>query len=405
MRVEKFDTGLAKLWIDGVPVEEDALAQVGRIASMPFTFKHVAVMPDCHVGKGATVGTVFASERALIPAAVGVDLGCGMVAQRLALTASDLPDNLSAVRSAIESSIPHGRTDDGGANDRGAWGDVPSAVGQVWDARLRRGYEYLTEQVDSGTKHRRPIHQLGTLGTGNHFVELCLDESDGVWLMLHSGSRGPGNRIASTFIKKAKNEMERWHIHLPDKDLAYLPEGSEHFSDYVNAVGWAQKYAATNRSIMLDAALRSVGIALDREGIRSPETAINCHHNYVEQERHFGKTVWVTRKGAVDASKGRLGIVPGSMGAKSYIVRGLGNPDSFNSCSHGAGRVMSRTAAKRTFNTEDLEAQTIGVECRKDASVVDEIPGAYKRIDDVMAAQSDLVEKVHTLKQVLCVKG
>ena len=404
MKVLQFHdkTGLAKLWTEGVEVEDEALAQISRLASMPFTFKHVAVMPDCHVGIGATVGTVFASENVLIPAAVGVDLGCGMIAQRTNLSASDLPDDLYGIRAAIEKNVPHGRTDSGGANDLGAWGEAPDDVRRAW-AGLEGGYQYLTG-LDAKLGHRRPLEQLGTLGTGNHFIEICLDEEQRVWVMLHSGSRGPGNRIASTFIKKAKRDMERWHIQLPDRDLAYIPEGSAHFRDYVNAVNWAQKFAEVNREIMMRRTLVGFATALDR-AIDVHEHAVNCHHNYVSQEQHFGKKVWVTRKGAVRAGAGELGIIPGSMGERSYIVRGLGNRESFMSCSHGAGRRGSRRWARETFTVEDHARATEGVECRKDESVLDETPAAYKDIDAVMEAQSALVEPVHTLKQILCVKG
>jgi tRNA-splicing ligase RtcB len=403
MKVTQTANGLVKAWTDGVEFEESARKQVENLANLPFVHRHVAVMPDVHAGIGATVGSVVPTIGAIIPAAVGVDIGCGMIATRTNLVASDLPDNLHAMRSAIEAAVPHGRTDQGGANDRGAWGNVPAWVGTVFKNTLDESYCRITDKHDK-LAHRGVLSQLGTLGTGNHFVEVCLDEKQRVWIMLHSGSRGVGNRIGSYFIEKAKEEMRRWYINLPDIDLAYLPEGSDLFNDYVEAVDWAQNYALHNRIIMLEATADAMETVLGRR-VDIGVLAVNCHHNYVEKEHHFGKNVWVTRKGAVRARQGDLGIIPGSMGARSYIVRGKGNADSFHSCSHGAGRKMSRGEAKRRFSIADHEVATAGVECRKDADVVDETPAAYKDIDAVMAAQADLVEVVHTLKQVLCVKG
>lgn len=400
--------GLIKAWIDGVPLEEAAQKQLQNISGLPFVFRHVAAMPDVHWGMGATVGSVIATQGAIIPAAVGVDIGCGMMAVRTTLTASDLPDDLHGLRTAIEERIPHGRTDNGGANDAGAWVEGPPNGGGPYRGILRETLESLQPIVQ---KHsaldraaKRAATHAGTLGTGNHFVEVCLDEDQKVWIMLHSGSRGIGNRIGTYFIEKAKREMERWFIQLPDKDLAYLPQGSELFDDYCEAVRWAQEFALLNREIMMNAALAAL-----RSVIPAPWScdcgAVNCHHNYVAWENHFGKNVMVTRKGAVRARQGDLGIIPGSMGARSFIVRGKGNPESFCSCSHGAGRKMSRGQAKKAFTLADHVAATAGVECRKDADVIDETPGAYKDIDAVIAAQEDLVEVVHTLKQVVCVKG
>lgn len=396
--------GLIKAWIDGVGVEAQARAQLDNIAAMPFVHKHVAIMPDVHWGMGATVGSVIPTKGAIIPAAVGVDIGCGMMAHRTSLTASDLPDSLAAIRSAIEAAIPHGRTNNGGPGDRGAWGDVPAASID----RIHPHVEALKGLADKHPKiaqatGRAPNH-AGTLGSGNHFVEICLDEEDRVWVMLHSGSRGIGNRIGTYFIEKAKAEMRRWYINLPDEDLAYFPEGSDLFDDYWEAVGWAQGWARLNRELMMDAAMAALSKAVPKPFTTHCE-AVNCHHNYVTRERHFGDNVLVTRKGAVSAKEGEMGIIPGSMGAKSFIVRGKGHPDSFCSCSHGAGRAMSRTEAKKRFTLADHEAATAGVECRKDEAVIDETPAAYKDIDAVMAAQSDLVDIVHTLKQVVCVKG
>src|SRR6266568_4612646 len=391
-----------KAWVRGVPVEEMAREQLRNTASLPFVFKHIAVMPDVHWGKGSTVGSVIATKGAIIPAAVGVDIGCGMVAARLTLTASDLPDNLASIRSTIEATIPHGRTDNGGINDKGAWAhdDVPKLK---YD-----GYSELRCITEKHPKleraaQRAPNH-LGTLGTGNHFIEICLDEESHVWVMLHSGSRGIGNAIGSYFIERAKEHMRRWFVSLPDADLAYLPENTQDFDDYIEAVGWAQDYASANRRVMLAGTLVGLAKAIGLDILYDRE-AINCHHNYVARENHFGQNVLVTRKGAVRAREGDLGIIPGSMGACSFIVRGKGNPDSFQSCSHGAGRKMSRRAAKKSFTLADHKAATVGVECRKDEDVIDETPGAYKDIDAVMAAQNDLVEVVHTLKQVVCVKG
>ena len=394
-----------KAWTRGVPVEDAAMAQLKNCASLPFIYKHLAVMPDVHWGMGATVGSVIATRGAIVPAAVGVDLGCGMMAVRTSVMASELPDNLHAVRSAIEAAVPHGRTNDGQAGDRGAWGDIPDVIGRAWAGPevLDKRFAAICEKHPKLNRGNRENH-LGTLGTGNHFIEVCVAEDQSVWLMLHSGSRGVGGRIGSYFIELAKREMERWFVTLPDKDLAYLPEGSQHFDDYIEAVHWAQDFALANRRMMMDATHAAFAKALGRT-VFLEETAVNCHHNYVSRENHFGANVLVTRKGAVRAREGDLGIIPGSMGAKSFIVRGKGNRDSFCSCSHGAGRAMSRTEAKRRFTVADHEAATLGVECRKDADVVDETPAAYKAIDAVMAAQADLVDVVHTLKQVVCVKG
>ncbi|MFM2477748.1 RtcB family protein [Celerinatantimonas sp. MCCC 1A17872] len=391
-----------KAWTKGVPFEPDALAQLSNIAAMDIVHSHIAVMPDVHVGKGATIGSVIPSTKAIIPSAVGVDIGCGMVALKTSLTASQLPDNLSAIRSAFEAAVPHGRTSGRGKNDRGSWGNIPDLVALEW-VKLEAQFERICEKHPS-IRSSNNVHHLGTMGTGNHFLELCVDENEHIWLMLHSGSRGVGNRIGSYFIQLARKEMERHQSQLPDMDLAYLQEGSEYFDDYVEAVQWAQDFAAKNREIMMINALNALRQQIPVK-FETASIAVNCHHNYVSREHHFGKDCYVTRKGAVRAEKGELGIIPGSMGAKSFIVRGLGNAQSFNSCSHGAGRVMSRTKAKKVFSIKDQIAATQGVECRKDAAVIDEIPHAYKDIEQVMAAQKDLVEVVHTLKQVVCVKG
>ena len=389
-----------KLWTNGVPVEEEAKNQLIRAAQLPFIFNHLAVMPDVHVGKGSTIGSVIPTSGAIIPAAVGVDIGCGMVAAKTTLTAADLPDNLSAWRAAIERAVPHGRTP--GGRDVGAWANPPPLVEQAW-AELEPGFKLITDKYPKLAHSNHRTH-MGTLGTGNHFIEVCLDEADTVWFMLHSGSRGVGNAIGMLFIEMAKEDMRRYFINLPDADLAYFPQSTEHFADYVQAVGWAQDYARRNRALMMRNVVEAVGKIMHKRFDTEVE-AVNCHHNYVQRENHFGKNVWITRKGAVSARKGELGIIPGSMGARSFIVRGKGEEQSFCSCSHGAGRVMSRAEAKRRFTLKDQVQATEGVECRKDAGVIDEIPLAYKDIDAVMRAQADLVEIVHTLKQVVCVKG
>ncbi|GLO30505.1 RNA-splicing ligase RtcB [Pseudomonas putida] len=389
-----------KLWTDGVPVEDDARKQLLNTARMPFIFKHLAVMPDVHLGKGSTIGSVIPTVDAIIPAAVGVDIGCGMIAARTSLYARDLPDNLHGLRNAIEHAVPHGKTF--GKHDQGAWADVPAKADKAW-GQLAGRFKAITDKYPRLEKTNNR-HHLGTLGGGNHFIEVCLDEADRVWFMLHSGSRGVGNAIGNLFIELAQADMRQHLANLPDKDLAYFEEGSRHFADYVEAVEWAQDYARQNRELMMLAVVGAARKALGKPFEASLE-AVNCHHNYVQREQHFGREVLVTRKGAVSAQKGQLGIIPGSMGAKSFIVRGLGNEESFCSCSHGAGRVMSRTKAKSRFTVEDQRRATAHVECRKDKEVIDEIPMAYKDIDAVMRAQQDLVEVVHTLRQVVCVKG
>lgn len=398
-----------KAWTSGVPVEESAIKQLKNIAGLPFVHKHVAVMPDVHFGMGATVGSVIATKGAIIPAAVGVDIGCGMMAVRTTLNASDLPDSLFAIRSAIEQRIPHGRSDNGGANDIGAW-QGPNAHNLEFlnSHKMRELRDQLYKITAKHPKLQQAADRFyrhaGTLGTGNHFVEICLDEQQRVWIMLHSGSRGIGNKIGSYFIERAKEDMRRWFINLPDADLAYIPQGSELFDDYCTAVHWAQEFALVNREIMMQAAIDALTSEIKKPFSCDCE-AVNCHHNYVSWENHFGQNVTVTRKGAVRAREGDLGIIPGSMGAKSFIVRGKGNKESFCSCSHGAGRKMSRAEANRTFSLDDHAKATAGIECRKDQGVIDETPAAYKDIDAVMAAQSDLIEIVHTLRQVVCVKG
>lgn len=388
----------------GVPVKiytddvaEEALTQLSKIAQLQFIHSHVAVMPDVHLGIGATVGSVIPTKDAIIPAAVGVDIGCGMNAVRLNLSASQLPDNLKRLRSEIERKVPVGFE---------FHRQVKAKASTL--SPLEKRLKVITDKHPALRRMLKNFDhtwqkQLGTLGSGNHFIELCLDEENQVWVMLHSGSRGLGNCIGTYFIELAKKEAQHRFGHVPDKDLSYFALGSKSFDDYVEAVQWAQDYAFENRREMMRLVLEALRNLLPP--FQLSKEAVNCHHNYVQQEEHFGENVFVTRKGAIRAGFGELGIIPGSMGAKSYIVRGKGNADSFCSCSHGAGRNMSRSKAKRLFSEADLIEQTQGIECKKDLSVVDEIPAAYKNIDEVMAHQSDLVEVVHTLKQVLCVKG
>ena len=386
------------LW--ATDVEQEAMQQLHDMSQLPFLHPHgLAVMPDCHAGIGSTVGTVIATQKAIIPACVGVDIGCGMNAVRTSLTASDLPDSLTELRHSIERGIPLGA---GGRHQKQeiieAMNERTNIQTPVFDT-LCNGLFF----GDQDKLYHKTASQLGTLGSGNHFIEICLDEQQRVWIMLHSGSRGIGNMIGRHFIEKAKRSMERYFITLPDDDLAYLPEDTQDFDDYIKAVSWAQEYALDNRRVMMSVVIKAMQHLLPAFTIT--DEAIECHHNYVALENHYGKNVYVTRKGAVRARDGDLCIIPGSMGAKSFIARGKGNAASYHSCSHGAGRRMSRTQAKKQFTVDDLIAQTAGVECPKNASVIDEIPAAYKDIDTVMQNQQDLVEVVHTLKQVLNIKG
>jgi tRNA-splicing ligase RtcB len=360
--VMKPDNGVPiKAWTRGVPLEDAALQQLLNVAQLPFIYKWVAAMPDVHWGIGATVGSVIPTRGAIIPAAVGVDIGCGMMAVQTSLHA------------------------------------------EVW-AKMEPAYKAIVDKYPK-LDHKQRVNHLGTLGTGNHFIEVCLDESENVWFLLHSGSRGVGNRFGTFFIELAKNDMRQWMINLPDRDLAYLPQGTEHFEDYVRAVHWAQDYALANRDLMMQNMIAAVKGSGEVPAFEANVQVVSCHHNYVTWEHHYGENVLITRKGAVRAREGDMGIIPGSMGARSYIVRGKGNPESFMSCSHGAGRAMSRSEAKRRFSLDDHAKATAGVECRKDADVIDETPMAYKSIDAVMEAQRDLVDVVHTLRQVVCVKG
>jgi tRNA-splicing ligase RtcB len=384
-----------KVWTDDV--DAASRQQLANLASLPFIHHHVAAMPDVHLGIGATIGSVIATDRAIVPAAVGVDIGCGMVACRLSIGAGQLDERaLHKVFDQISRDVPVGKAQHD--DDRAL-----AAAARPFAARLAAMMRRHPQLLKTFGKSSKWVNQLGTLGGGNHFIEVCLDEAGQVWAMLHSGSRGIGNALASYFIELARNDMARQQVSLPDRDLAYFREGSTHFADYLEAVHWAQEYAYANRQCMLDLVLAALARHLPRFVVTGE--VVNCHHNYVAREHHYGADVWVTRKGAIRARAGDLGIVPGSMGARSFIVRGKGCAESFASSAHGAGRRMSRGEANRRFGEDDLRAQTAGVICRKDRGVVDEIPGAYKDIDAVMENQKDLTEIVHTLKQVVCVKG
>lgn len=391
-----------KATVEVLDLEAAALQQLKNIARLPFILPQgLAVMPDAHLGKGATVGSVVPTVGAIIPAAVGVDIGCGMNAVRLSIKGSQLPDSLKSIRDAIEAAVPAGKGQHADGSDAQKLGykyvypkagNVPAGTNLRWDTFGDNAY-------------KKAASQIGTLGSGNHFIEICTDENDDVWVMLHSGSRGIGNMIGSFYIERAKKMMEAYYINLPDTDLAYIPDTTDEFKDYVEAVQWAQDYALENRKVMLVNVIDAIRKAMPGVPFELTSEAINCHHNYISRESHYGRNAWVTRKGAIRARAGDLGIIPGSMGQKSYIVRGKGNQESYCSCSHGAGRAMSRAEAKRRFSLVDLAEQTAGVECRKDADVIDEIPSSYKNLDVVMEHQKDLVEVVHTLKAHLCVKG
>ena len=398
MIVEKVGkSGLIKAWIYDLPVEEAAWKQLREVASLPFIHKHVAVMPDVHVGMGATIGSVIPTKGAVVPAAVGVDIGCGMCAVQI-------PDprlSLEEISTRIQETVPHGRSDNGGQDDVGAWRKTPIEIEEVWHSKFKNTYEWaIGKYPDIKTKYGPTTYRhLGTLGTGNHFIEVSRGIKTGEWwIVIHSGSRGVGNRLGAYFVKRAQEECEKWFVDLPNKDLAYFPQGTGLFEDYLFMVDWAQQFAQMNRQIMLDYVLTALEV---------PQSllVVDCHHNFVAKENHFGQNILVTRKGAVRARKGDLGIIPGSMGAKTYIVRGKGNPDSFTSCSHGAGRVMSRGEARKSITVDDHIKATKGVVCKKGADILDESPAAYKNIDRVMVAQKDLVDVVTTIKQVVCVKG
>lgn len=395
MNVINTGKGLIKAWNKGVTFDDNTKQQLLNLADLPFIHKWVASMPDAHLGKGCAIGTVLATKKAIIPASVGVDLGCGMKAVKTSLKSSDLPDNLHNLRTHIESVVPVGR---GQHNEQ----KVPDSVKNAWNKGLLKNFTKISDYAPIA-KSNSIVH-LGTLGGGNHFIEICIEEADdSVWVMLHSGSRGVGNAIGRYFISKAKEEMSKYFINLVDDDLAYLPENSKYFDQYIESVNWAQEFAKMSRDIMMQKTLDILEKHTHTFNIE--QLSVDCHHNYVQKENHYKENVWVTRKGAVSARKGEFGIIPSSMGQKSFIVRGLGNPESFNSCSHGSGRVMSRTAAKKLVSAEEHKKSLEGVECNNTESTLDETPSAYKPIDDVMNAQKDLIEVVHEIKQVLCIKG
>lgn len=395
-----------KAWITGVAFDPNTYEQLQQTAEMPFIYRHVAVMPDCHVGIGSTVGSVIPTIGAIIPAAVGVDIGCGMVAARTTLSANDLPESLKSLRDQIETVVPVGFYDWSKQGfDRRSQENYRKYAQKHWVSLSANYKQIMDKYPDMIVKGKDPTAQLGTLGGGNHFIELCLDETQQVWLMLHSGSRGIGNRIGSFFIEMARKEIAQLGLKVPNRDLAFLTENTAAFTDYIFAVEWAQQYAYLNREAMVHNVLEAMRQSALLPPFKVDREVVNCHHNYISREHHFNETVYVTRKGAIRAGLDDYGIIPGSMGARSFIVKGKGHPESFESCSHGAGRVMSRAKAKQSFTLTDHIQATKGVECRKDEGVIDETPAAYKDIDAVMAAQADLVDVVHTLKQVLCVKG
>ena len=394
-------------WTGEMPIEESAKEQIHETAKLPFIFDHLAVMPDVHAGKGSTIGTVIPTDGAVVPACVGVDIGCGMVAVKIDCSVEELKRCLFDIRVAIEAAVPHGRSDHGGPNDKGAWKEVPGLVHDRWIREMSLGASDLLERHPKmqrrGSLIERAERQLGTLGTGNHFIEVCADEEGSVWIMLHSGSRGIGNAIGSYFTRLAQELNKRWFITLPNPELAYLVRGEPSFDDYMRAVLWAQWYAETNRWLMVNQTIQAIFDTLKRP-VKELSDRIECRHNYVRWENHKRRNVLITRKGAVSARSGELGIIPSSMGQPSFIVTGKGNPDSFFSCSHGTGRKMSRGEARRKFDKMDIDIQTAGLECRKD-SIEDELPGCYKNPFEVMQAQAGLVDIMHTLRALVCVKG
>ena len=391
------------MWNKGVKFEEAAINQLINLSRMPFVYHHIAAMPDTHFGLGATVGSVFATKGAVFPASVGVDIGCGMLAVKTNLKVEQVPTEIRPrLRAEIERAVPMGRTNNGRSGDRGAWGEVPEKIQNVWGKELAERFELVCEHAPEVRKSNSLQH-LGTLGTGNHFIEIQHDAEDNIWIMLHSGSRGVGNKIGTLYINKAKDEMKRWKIHIPDPDLAYLPQGHELYDKYIKALHWAQDFALWNRHLMFESVVNAMDSVI--QGLIIEPNVINTHHNYASIENHFGENVLVTRKGAIRAREGDIGIIPGSMGARSYIVEGLGNPLSFHSCSHGAGRAMSRNEAKRRFTVEDHMRATDGVECDKSKDTVDETPAAYKDVDKVIEAEKDLVRPIVTLRQIICCKG
>lgn len=391
-----------KVW-DGhgtVPIEQQALAQTAYVSMLPIIGPHVSLMPDAHFGIGSTVGSVIPTRKALIPSAVGVDLGCGVMVIQTTLTSHDVSDNAQNLFDAISIAVPHGGAR---GKETGNWGEIPDNVAEVWKQISPKYHEIIGKHGKISS--RNAATQLGTMGGGNHAFEVCIDQNDKVWFLLHSGSRGPGNRIGEFFIELAYKDMERLGMKLPtDRNLAYLQEGSENFDDYVEALDWAQNFARLSRELMMENAVQAVRKTIRKKFDFTCE-AINVHHNYAIKENHFGEDLWITRKGAISAKKGELAVILGSMGTKSHIVRGLGNPDSFHTCSHGAGRLMSRNMAKQSITLGMHRKATEGIVCRKDRDVIDESPAAYKDIDVVMNAQTDLVEITHTLKQIVNIKG
>lgn len=384
---------------DPAGIEPAALQQLHNIAELPFIHHHVAVMPDVHLGMGATVGSVIATDGAIIPAAVGVDIGCGMIAVRTKFTANDLPDSLDETRKGIERRIPLGAGKGNGKFTEGANLRIKDLC---FMASETKGASYY-DSVDKNW-----YGALGTLGSGNHFIEICLDETDQVWVVLHSGSRGVGNQLAQRHIKVAQKLMDNFHINLVDRDLAYLPESTKEFSSYITDLMWAQNFARLNRDEMMDRVLTELSYLFYKENGHQDEIElerINCHHNFTQKENHMGKNVWLTRKGAIQMQLGMKGVIPGSMGTRSYIVSGLANPVSFNSAPHGAGRRFSRTEARKRFTMEDFDKAMVGISHRRSEELIDELPGAYKDIDEVMENSKELVKIEHTLRQVLNVKG
>jgi tRNA-splicing ligase RtcB (3'-phosphate/5'-hydroxy nucleic acid ligase) len=383
----------AFVWTDPSTLESEAFTQIKNISEMPFVFKHVAVMPDCHVGKGATVGTVIATTGAVIPAAVGVDIGCGMIAVKTNLKLGQLKD-LKAIREGIERRIPMSA------------GRFNTKFTESAKRRIKELEDLAGEDMDEkfGTNNWR--NQLGTLGGGNHFIEVCLDEENNVWATLHSGSRGIGNKIGNHYIKVAQELMDKMLIKLVDKDLSYLAEGTEEFNNYIKDLRWAQKFALLNREEMMDRMLTELKYSVYGDTQTEIEIErINCHHNFTQIENHFNQNVWVTRKGAIQARLGMKGMIPGSMGTRSYIVSGLQNDMAFHSAPHGAGRRFSRSKAKEKFTLEDMDKAMAGIEFRRDQAFIDEIPGAYKDIDEVMENAKELVKVEHVLKQIINCKG
>jgi tRNA-splicing ligase RtcB len=392
-----------RMWTRGVPVEEGAKRQLLNVSKLPFIFRHVVCLPDVHVGVGCTIGTVIATKGAIVPSSVGADIGCGIVACKTTLKAEDLLNDLAPIRAAIERAIPVGRTDNGGVEDRGSWGTVPDDINIAW-MELEPKYKKIVEKHPK-VNHRRAVNQVGTLGSSNHYVEVDLDQEGNVWFQLHSGSRGPGAAIGQYFVELAKEDMRKFFINVPDVNLAYLPEGTDHFEDYIDAMTWAQRYALVNRETMMSRMIKAVRGTKTVKPFDIVDSVINIHHNMAHREHYYGENVWVVRKGAIRVRKGDMAVIPGSMGTSTYIVCGKGSEESFNSASHGAGRKMSRTEARKTFTLKDHREATLGIECRKDASVIDETPGAYKNIDDVIKAQNDLIDVVQVIKPVLVVKG